>query len=289
MNEYSSGKENGKVKIVLVVVVYKTNIMDCKTLVSMKNSYAKFNGDCLKADLVIWDNSPSKEKYSDLVNVANGFFGEVGVYYKNTPENHPLSYVYNSIIEEYSNECNYVAFFDQDSEISDNYFNALDDVLKQESRADLYLPKIYHDGHLVSPSWVFLWFGRYYKDVPIGWMDNKNLSAINSGMILSTKFVIDNSFTYDDRLGSYCTDDYFMKFFRKNDGNAYVMNVIFNHELSLSTLNKHSDLLVSRYRKMLDGWRVVHGDSFLKRIALEFYIVIHKIRMCIKFKSYKYF
>lgn len=96
---------------------------------------------------------------------------------------------------------------DQDSIFGPEYFQEFYNAEKR-SNVDLFLPKIMHKGRIISPTKIYYAKGFYYKEIASGFISSKKLGAINSGMIISSKYLIRTRFSYDIRLGNYCTDDF---------------------------------------------------------------------------------
>lgn len=275
--------------MVFLIVLYNLNISQSSTVLSLL--------DCVNSveltgfhdvTIHIWDNSPNSQNKCDIEKVRSSFEGKANFVYYHCKNNHPLSKVYNKVIDQYLDSASYLTLLDQDSTFTYHYFEQLLPVCASKIY-DLVLPKIRHKNVIVSPSLCFWVLGRYISDLNSGAICFKHLSAINSGMSISIDFLKRYPFHYNSSLKNYCTDDCFMQFFREKKGSAYVLNYIFEHDLSLSTLNSNSDVLRSRYKELLAAWRVLHGNILIQKIPLELYIVAHKIKMTIKYKDVRYF
>ncbi|MDY4376085.1 glycosyltransferase family protein [Pectobacterium carotovorum] len=274
--------------ISILVVLYNTPIRDSSTVKSVIKSVLELKNRNASYNLLLWDNSHA----SSSENVVRSFCNEMlnnGVYvsYKHCPENKPLSEVYNNFICTYKEVSDYLMIFDQDSSFTSNFFNLVEDALSVY-RPDLLLPIIKHKNNIVSPSKIYYIKGRYFKYPPCGNISPQYLSAINSGMVIASCYLSKTKFKYDNRLKNYCTDDYFMRQFRKNKGVVFVLDYVFEHDLSLSTLNENSTDLKRRYNELINGREVVYNDNLIEWILIKVYFYFHRIYMALRYKDLSY-
>ena len=131
--------------------------------------------------------------------------------------------------------------------------------------------------------------GWFLKNLQSGHISSMFLSAINSGMLISYKYIKDNKFRYDERLDSYGTDDQFMLAFSQNKGVCCALDSIIEHDLTLSTLNGNSAILLDRYSKLLKSWYILYSNGFFRKTILSLYVLIHSSYLRCKFKDLLYF
>jgi len=155
---------------------------------------------------------------------------------------------------------------------------------KKNKEISLFLPIIKYKSKIVSPTKKYFLKGFYFKEKPVGIQKALNISAINSGMIISFKYLQKKFRGYDERLKFYGTDTYFMMEYCKNEEYLFVLDYEIEHDLTLSTLNDPSDKLVKAYHEMLEAWGILYSDSILKYITKP-YIYIHSIYTAIKYKN----
>ncbi|MED9686934.1 hypothetical protein RCN26_11630, partial [Escherichia marmotae] len=173
------------------------------------------------------------------------------------------------------------------SEFDRGYIEEIINVALEQS-PELMLPIIYFKNKIVSPSKINYIKGNYYKCIPRGRINAKKISAINSGMVISLHYIKKIGFEYNKYLKNYCTDDYFMRQFRKFGNYAYILNYSFKHDLSLSTLNDNSEILKERYKLMKEGRYIVYSENRFDKIAIRVYFSIHKLYMAFKYKDISY-
>ncbi|MEQ9997201.1 glycosyltransferase [Pectobacterium versatile] len=274
--------------ISILVVLYNTPIRDSSTIKSIVKSVFELKNRNASYNLLLWDNSLTSSSEDVVRSLCNEMLNH-GVYtsYKHCPENKPLSEVYNNFIFTYKDASDYLMIFDQDSSFNSKFFNSVDDVLRIH-RPDLLLPIIKHNKHIVSPSKIYYIKGRYFKSPPYGNISSKYLSAINSGMVIASCYLSRTEFKYDNRLKNYCTDDYFMRKFRKNKGVAFVLDYFFEHDLSLSTLNENSTDLKRRYNELINGREIVYSENYMEWMLVKVYFYFHRVYMTLRYKDLSY-
>lgn len=208
------------------------------------------------------------------------------VKYHHDASNKPLSYVYNSLLELCVDD-DYLVILDQDSIFNSDFINELISVIRN-NKPELILPVINFKDTIVSPSIIHYIKGSYFNNAPYGYTEIKYLSAINSGMIISLDYIRRTGFRYHKDLMNYCTDDYFMREFRKKGLSVFVLNYRFEHDLSLSTLNDNSDSLKQRYQLMKQGRYIVYSDNIIDWVAIRAYFLMHKVYLAIRYKDKDY-
>ncbi|MEE9684329.1 glycosyltransferase [Lelliottia amnigena] len=272
-------------KIKILVVLYKESLGSSATIDSLKKIFPAAY-DKAEFELSIWDNSPAPQSEKEINIFKKNCSGLKWVNYHHDPMNSSLSHVYNQIISD-ANENDYFILLDQDSLFDKNFIKEFLDVAEKHS-PELILPVIKFKKVIVSPSKINFIKGEYFNSAPQGMIELKRLSAINSGMIISANYVQKNHFKYDVKLKNYCTDDYFMRVFRKKGKSVYVLNYVFEHELTLSTLNDNSEQLKERYRSMKEGKYIVYSDTCINRLAIRIYFFLHRFYMAFKYKDRDY-
>lgn len=266
-------------KNLILIVIYNTNITKAETIKSLLNSKEYL----VNNHLFIWDNSEKAQDISIVKEIFNK--QNIEVTYEHHPENLPLSKLYNNVINRFMYQnYDFLILFDQDSSFTKNLFFEFVNSYNKNKHISLFLPIIKFKNTIVSPTRKYFLKGFYFDKKPIGLYRAKNISAINSGMIISFKFLKEKYKGYDERLKFYGTDDYFMMEYCKNEKELFILDYEFEHDLTLSTLNSSSDKLVKSYHQMLEAWSILYDDSILKYIV-KLYTVIHSFYTAIKYKN----
>lgn len=275
-------------KNIILVVLYNEIITESQTFTSLVKAFLNKKGMADNYTVLFWDNSTA-EVNKNYIDKALVSIKEVGLAakYVNTPENIALSKIYNRVINEFIEERDYLFILDQDSDFDEGYFSSFHNITSKNN-PDIILPIVNFKEQIVSPTKVFYLKGFYYKKAPHGFISNRNVSAINSGMIVSFSYIKKKTFRYNEKLRNYCTDDDIMQFVRKNETTVYVMDYAFEHDLSLCTLNLNSDSLRNRYNEMVRSKKILYSRNIVENIFVGLYFTIHRIYMATKYKDAKY-
>tara|TARA_R110001606_G_scaffold55669_2_gene135448 strand:- start:492 stop:1286 length:795 start_codon:yes stop_codon:yes gene_type:complete len=253
-------------------------------------SILSFSQPSLIKRLTIWDNSP--ESQSDIeIDRLRLSLAKIGIelFYSSNPENIVLSKVYNRFLSLEKLMSDYCLLFDDDSCIDFDFIDKLAKVLNTSTHYDLILPIVKYKGQIVSPSKRIYMKGWFYKELKSGPISSRFLSAINSGMVISSNYLRLTNFVYDERLVSYGTDDQFITEFSNNHGTAFVLDYSLEHELTLSMQNKNSLILKMRYLTMLKSWKIIFGKNAFSYFLVESYIFFHSLFISLKYKDFSYF
>lgn len=272
-------------KIKLLVVLYKQDLNSSETILSIKKIFKRHYYKA-SFELCIWDNSPFPQLNDEVQELKKLCQGLSNINYYHDASNKPLSYVYNTALDTCNDE-DFFIILDQDSDFNENFIEEFLSVISNES-PELILPVIHYKNAIISPSKIRYIKGEYFSVAPNGNVSAKKLSAINSGMIISLEYIRRTGFRYHQALRNYCTDDYFMREFRKNSSMAYVLKYSFEHSLSLSTLNDNSLTLKKRYKLMKEGRYIVYSGNIWDKCSIRAYFLVHKLYMAIKYKDIDY-
>ncbi|AHJ73332.3 glycosyltransferase family protein [Kosakonia sacchari] len=275
-------------KFSLLVIIYNERILETPTFLSLKMSLSRLHASRHQYNLIFWDNSPTEHQQSDIGEVTSIFSAlNVTTEYHHTPQNLPLSQIYNSVLDKVEESDDFLILFDQDSTFDVGYFNELESSTELKRQPEIILPIIYYKNTVISPTKIFFIKGSYFDHEPIGYISSE-ISAINSGMIISLAFIRRSGFRYNPKLRNYCTDDAIMKYARDFSAVIYVMDYSFTHDLTLSTLNCNSEKLRTRYNEMVQSKKIVFGKNIGVRVFLHVYYFAHRAYMCIKYKDLRY-
>ena len=193
-----------KVKFLILVVLYKLSPEQSDTLKSL--AQCKLAKDY--ARILIRDNSPKaygSEQRHTLEEMMDGFTFE----YRHNGKNEFLSTLYNQTIQELQ-EDEYLILLDHDSKFDVDFLEETKKSIASHPEIDLFLPLIYCGEQLVSPSRMILFKGKYLNSEPAGVCPAHHAMAINSGMVISGRYLRNSFPGYDERFHFYCTDCDFM-------------------------------------------------------------------------------
>lgn len=264
----------------IVTVVYNKNLQNSQTLKGLLNSFELLNKH--NSQILIWDNSLNPLPQDDISKLTTTF---TKINYIHCPQNEYLAKVYNNAIDTLliSNN-NYLVLLDDDTIVTQSFFQEALDVVTKNNEIDLLLPKIYHNKQLVSPSNYYHGHGVYLKNISSGVVAAKNKMAINSGMMISKKFFASTNFKYASALRNYGTDNYFMLQYSLKRKSLYVLNTSINHSLSMYEETTSVQKKINTYNEISRALKIVHPYSILLRIIL----LKNKISLAIKHKTFSF-
>lgn len=212
-------------KDILLVVLYNENITSSKTISTYINNCSAYHN---QIKLVIWDNSPNQ-----MVNQRDRYNFPVKFDYYHTPDNTPLSIVYNKIIES-SMEYDSIFIFDQDSIITKEYFNQIYAARQQFPQINLFIPRIIHKKKVLSPAKRILHKGSYVYDREIsGIISAKRFLGIMSGMNIMMTLFKNTNIKFDEHLSLYGVDTMFSIDYSKWFNTLYIIDYTLIHDLSM--------------------------------------------------------
>lgn len=250
-------------KKLFLVVLYGMKVENSKTCQFINTS------DILKRNtntIYIWDNSPSNINSEESVKL---FFSNENVIYKHTPENMPLSKIYNLMLRKFS-DYDAIQFFDQDSYIlKENYDEYITTILQDNLSISVFFPKIYSNGCLYSPGKLIFFKGFHYKYLTIGINKKQNYTAIGSGILFRPSFCKEYNIFISEKLKLYSVDTDFVYKISRKTNKFYVMDVVFEHDLSETSL----DVLGAKKRRkeQLEGLLIIYEKEKIKYLLTLIY------------------
>lgn len=250
-------------EVLALIVVYNQNPIETislRTLVAAQNDSARIR-------LLIWDNSPNPHHVTEFPPLV---FEDVT--YVSTPENFGLSAIYNKVIKKYLQLNEYLLLLDQDSSIPIDFFERFHQHSSKHPEIDLFLPTIRANGRFVSPLPYFYGWGKYWKQPRIGIQRSKFCSAINSGMLISSKYLKGDFLGYDERLRFYGTDTQFMVTYATKRKHFFIMDAVIDHDLSFFAANGKER--IHKFLEMKNAYDFIYEKHPLYRRALNSLVMI---------------
>ncbi|WP_028845356.1 glycosyltransferase [Thermodesulfovibrio thiophilus] len=273
-------------RYIILLVIYNKKLSESESVNSIKKSK-----DIIKdSKLIIWDNSINAQS-SDELDGLKKELNELIVEYIHTPENTPLSKIYNTVrLNYYDESYKFLVLLDHDSKFDKNFFLAHLDALKKYERTNLYIPLIKYKNHLISPAYLFYFKGFYFKKEIKGNVLSLFKTAINSGMIIDFNYFCNKYKGYDKRLKFYGTDNYFMKDYQKNNKKFTIIDYIIDHDLTYSVLNKNKDkeTFLKRYKEDNNALLINNENPLILRLLVKIYIKLRSVYYMMKFRDMRF-
>ncbi|WP_105205089.1 glycosyltransferase [Neobittarella massiliensis] len=164
-------------RICTVVLVYNVRCQDsaaCRALAAMG-----------RRDVLVVDNSTK-----DLPNGA--YCQKRGWQYAAMGGNFGLARAYNRATALLLDACDYIVWLDDDTQLTEDYFAALETATRRQGGVDIFLPLVHDEAGLLSPSAIRgnkVWRVARPEDIGPG-----EITGINSGMAVRTELYRDHRY-----------------------------------------------------------------------------------------------
>jgi len=261
--------------ILATIVLYKINLYDSKTFLSLSESLKEQN---ICMDLVVYDNSPVYNKDTILIHP------NWRITYIEDVNNSGVSKAYNTaatIAESLGK--NWIAFFDQDTTFPENTIDSYINALNDYPNYKLFAPLMFSNTTIISPCRFKFMRGTSFKNVAIGVNKLKNTSVINCGMCVAIEAFNKNN-GYNELLKLDFSDHDFVRRLEKNVTNEFVViDLKVQHELSTKSKNSlDSDLI--RFDYYLSGGKNIESSVIEKRLV-KFNAIMRSIKLSLIHQS----
>jgi hypothetical protein len=267
-----------------VAVLFKTTPSKSVTLVSLAAAMAR-RSDCR---LIVWDNSPASASDAELRWLKEGFSDAA---YRSTPENWPLSRIYNAIIDEFfrgeQQTAEYLVLLDQDSRIPSELLCKAADMGAQYPGVGLFLPLVWSNGVLVSPADLWWFRGRLWHYAHTGLIRARFRSAINSGMVIRASYLRGRFQGYDSRLRFYGTDSYFVEKYAATEEHIGVLNCSIHHDLASNHAETRA-VKLWRHADVMRAIRCMNERPALRRVLSLAYCAAFSVKLALRHREWGY-
>ena len=257
-----------------VVVVYNICVCDSLTL----NNLKKINKDSVS--VIIVDNST--EKFNNkLISEANGWT------YLSMNGNLGLSKAYNRALDLIQDKDSVVIWFDDDTNVTMEYFDVLEKDVIENPQIDIFAPVIQgQDGKFCSPNEYHYIKNRQLKTKDDN-IDCLRFNAINSCSAVRMK--VYEKYRYTEQLFLDQVDHQFFEDQRNLGRTFKKLDVVIQHNLSTKSKIYSIEIIKKRYSIMIPDFLWFCHKS-IDRYALGWIKVIGwGIRGAIRFRNLHFF
>ncbi len=233
-------------KLVLLIVLYNQDLESSESLKSFLRYKDRYSG-IIK--LCIWDNSPIPMLDKE---VLNNIYANSAYYHY--PTNAPLSFAYNRIADN-NKDSDYIMIFDQDSMITSEYVDKVLYGIEQCPDINLFIPRIIHNGTVLSPAKRYLHRGKFPYETNIhGIISSKKFIGIMSGMCVRINLITNRIVRFDENLRLYGIDSKFSLDYSRRMSNLMVIDHTLGHNLSIfeeEDIETKKKRFISRFKSSL--------------------------------------
>lgn len=268
-------------RMLLLVVLFETPPSHSATLRSLA-----LQGDPA-FDLIVWDNSAAACTEVERAFLSRSFPGSE---YRHSGRNTPLARVYDTVIKEkikLTRGCDYLVLFDQDSTVPPGFVRAIREAAIAHPGIGMLLPLVTSADQLVSPATIHFFLGRRWKSARTGVLPSRSITAINSGMTLSARYLEENFDCYPQDLAFYGTDSWMSQAYADKASTVLVVDTNIQHGLAEHEVEPIEKKLW-RHREIVRSTRVLNRRGVLRRFACDIYLMIFSARKASKFRDSRF-
>lgn len=268
----------------IVIVLYGKCLSESSSICSLMASGNLLQGRCR---LIVWDNSPIPCHPEEIESLQNRI-GLTLDYRHNNGENIPLSTLYNRTIQLLSDQ-EMLVILDDDSVFEADFFIKADQAIHTYPDADLFLPVVRNGKDIVSPAAMVGFKGHYLQEVQPGPMPCHHRTAINSGMIISARYLKHEFEGYDERIRFYFTDNDFMSRFTASHQQFIVLDYTVQHTLNFYARGEDFETKSRRLRELRRSFLILmRRRGILAYLSTWLYLVVYSIKFAIIQRDVRY-
>lgn len=268
----------------IVIVLYGKHLSESSSICSLMASGNLLQGRCR---LIVWDNSPTPCHPEEIESLQNRI-GLALDYRHNQGDNVPLSVLYNRTIPLLS-EGEMLVILDDDSVFDADLFTKADQAIHTYPDADLFLPVVRNGKDIVSPAAMVGFKGHYLQEVQPGPMPCHHRTAINSGMIISARYLKHEFEGYDERIRFYFTDNDFMSRFTASHQQFIVLDYTVQHTLNFYARGEDFVTKSRRLRELRRSFLILmRRRGILAYLSTWLYLVVYSIKFAIIQRDVRY-
>ncbi len=266
-------KEN-QIKIVFGIVVYKELFWETIAFKTLMQSIKAYGYEA-KTLIYVIDNT---DDAGWEVSIPSEYKGKI--MYKNLL-NPGISVAYNLIAHYASEEkIAWCVFLDQDTELPSN---VSDVYMKVAADGDtkIKVPIVCIEQGILSPARYVNYRSKLFDSLQAGLLDLKNVSCINTGLMIETLFFKEIGGYNSNLKLDFCDHDFMERCKEKTD-KIRVMGVKFHQDFSSITHTKQQ--AITRYKRYVNDFLVFREKR--NKFVLFFYVDLPRlIKQTLKYKT----
>ena len=247
----------------VILVIYNKNYHDSKTIQDLRK--------IKDINVIVVDNSTKNFNNEDIVKDYNYQYISMG-------GNKGLPKAYNQGLQQIDKNSKLICIFDDDTTVRKQYFEKALKYINNKP-GDIYLPVVEDQLGLLSPSIMKNLYCHRAKNIDM--LNNENMSAINSGMIIKSEIFRD--YQYDENMFLDFVDHDFMRTMKNRNKKFGSMkdNILIQDFSLVSDSSKKAKIRFKILKRDLKYFYRGH-------LMYYYYIIIRrKLGMCYYQKSIK--
>ena len=235
-------------------------------------------------DLLVWDNSELACNQHELDWLR---FTLPSSQYLHSPENTPLARVYETVIREQvlaGQGHDYLLILDQDSNLSVSFIKCMRRAAAMHPEVGLLLPLVRSADTLVSPATIRWFLGRRWSRPKSGLLPSRSMVAINSGMVLSRRYLAAHFNGYPQELTFYGTDNWMCQAYAEHQPTLVVVDTTIRHGLAEHE-EEPIERRIWRHREIVRATRFLNRQGLFRRLACDLYLLAFSARKASRFRD----
>ena len=269
---------NNRIEIVFGIVTYKEIFWKTVTFVNLINSIREYTNPN-RVIIYVVDNTNIEGWYVEVPKEYKDFV----IYEKMW--NPGISVAYNKI-QKYAlnNNIEWIVLLDQDTTLPTN---TIDIYMKSINRRDIRIkaPIVYIEKGILSPSIYKNYHSFLLKNLSPGIMSFKNISCINTGLMINTLFFEEVGGYNEDLKLDFCDHDFIERVKKKTDM-LEILSISFYQDFSSATHTKEQ--AIERYKRYIIDFKVFKKtrNKILLLLGVDF---PRLLKLSIKYKTLEFF
>lgn len=265
-------------KIIFGIICYKERYYETNSFKDLVASYEK-NGKSQELHIFVFDNT-------DILDwkIENRTFKDITIHYEHDKKNPGIAFGVNRVGDfARKNNIEWIVILDQDTRLPTNFYDVYSSFSTLGNSSDIAFPKVYAGKSLISPCKYNLYrasqliIDRKFE----GEIELKNLSVINSGMMIRESLLSGNN-GYNEALRLDFCDHEFIERLNNKSIFGHILGISLNQNFSADTNNKSQ--AISRYKLYVKDMKVYKSNKnkflFTLRVDLP-----HLLKETIKYRS----
>lgn len=260
----------------VVVVIYNIECDRSKTCAALLNWKDPLN-------VIIVDNSTTSNRNKEICFQNSWRYlkmeGNVG-----------LSKAYNKAVEYInlndSGKDFWVSIFDQDTALSDDYFEVLINSIKNNPNTYIKVPLVRDDNGYLSPNLINNYSVKRIENV-VEITDTENITAINAGMTIYSR--VFDKINYDEKLFLDYVDHNFVRNYKNNfDNGIEIINTTLRQSFSD---DEHDNINrdINRFKIYLHDFKIFCSKDLKGRIYYVSKVIFRALKLSNNYKNLVFF
>jgi rhamnosyltransferase len=266
-------------RLLVVLVLYKSNLETSESFQSLDTCFKDNNAS---ADIFIYDNSPQQ-----LDPILNHHKSKI--HYVWDASNPGVSKAYNEGFhfgEQHGKK--WLILLDQDTKFESDFLVKYYQAWLEHPEICLFAPILkLESGEIYSPCKYHFPKTFILKKIDVGVTNLKNLSLLNSGLLISTS-IFQKVGKYDERLDLDFTDFEFMDRYRKIQNHFVIVNTLGIH--GFSGFQDNLDASFTRFNRYCQSFLILCSiyPGYIEITKLLNVALLRAVKLSLKFNEFKF-